>query len=359
MSRRATSKLVPEYFGISPQALHHGAQLAVAVLLGYFVAALAGLPERFWVVITVLIVMRADSDSTLDVGWERVRGTMVGCMAGMAGVALKQWGANPALVGLVIISLLAFASALVPMLRSAAVAALIILGAGELAGHSILQVALLRVLQIGIGVGVCVALALVTSRISTKARLQAGCASLVGRMAQQMQTFGARERPTEAQMESASAAVRSALQGLATLAVSADRSYPWTLKRFRPAAALGDRQHRRLAALTSRVVQDVATFNRVLYLLREANQQPLAHEAAASAGAALASVASCLSSSGQSTLDGLRQLSQRCAVDRQPGAAMLAAPLRLLLDDLQYLGNSMGGAGNAVPIKPLTTVQTD
>lgn len=45
--------------GLPVQTLRQGLQLATTVLLGYGIAAALGLPERFWVVITVLIVMRA------------------------------------------------------------------------------------------------------------------------------------------------------------------------------------------------------------------------------------------------------------------------------------------------------------
>lgn len=322
-----------------PQALHHGAQLAAAVLIGYFVAVALGLPERFWVVITVLIVMRADSGSTLDAGWDRVWGTVVGAVAGLLGVYLQHLGANSVVVTLLTISALAFASAAVPLLRSAAVAALIILGAGDLAGYSVIQVALLRVLQIGIGVGVCVALVLATSQVSTRTRLTAGCASLLGRLALQLQTHGLRAAPTPAQAQARSAAVRSALVRLATLAGSADRQFPWS----RPAAApLHAWHHRRIAELTSRVVQDSATLNRVLALLGASNEEHLAHEAAGAAGAALGSVAATVAAGEPPDLGALRQLSLRCADPARAGTVLLAAPLRLLLDDLHQLSDSVG-----------------
>ena len=323
--------------GLNPQALYHGAQLAAAVLIGYFVAVVLGLPERFWVVITVLIVMRADSGTTLDAGWDRVWGTVVGGLSGLVGVFLQHLGANAMVVTLATISLLAFGSAALPLLRSAAVAALIILGAGELAGYSVLQVALLRVLQIGIGVGVSVALALTTSRWSTQARLVAGCASLLGRLSLQLQMHGLRARPTEAQAQARSAAVRSALAGLETLATSADR----TFRGSRPVAVpRHERHYRRMAALTSRVVQDAVVLNRVLALLRECNEGHLAQEAASTAGAALRSVVGTLTAGGPPSLDALRRLAHHDAAHASAATAMLAAPLRLLLDDLHQLSAS-------------------
>lgn len=323
--------------GLNSRTLYHGAQLAVAVLIGYFVAVVLGLPERFWVVITVLIVMRADSGTTLDAGWDRVRGTVVGVLSGLMGVFLQHLGANALVVTLVTISALAFASAALPLLRSAAVAALIILGAGELAGYSVLQVALLRVFQIGIGVGVSVALAMVSSRLSTPARLLAGCASLLDRLSLQLQMHGLRAHPTEAQAQARSAAVRSVLAGLEMLAASADRTFHGLRP---PATPLHERHYRRIAALTGRVVQDAVVLNRVLVLLRECNEGHLAHEAASTASAALSSVVGCLSAGGAPSLDALRQLAHHDAAHASAGAAMLAAPLRLLLDDLHQLSAS-------------------
>jgi uncharacterized membrane protein YccC len=337
MSRAANMRLVLGHWGLTPAALHHGAQVAAAVVMGYFLAVALGLPERFWVVITILIVMRADSGSTMDAGWERVRGTLIGALSGLLGVYLQHLGANATAVTLSIISLLAFASAALPLLRSAAVAALIVLGAGELAGYSILHVALMRVMQIGLGVGVSVALTLLTSRFSTAARLKTGCAALLGRLSMQMQTHGTRARSSESQVEAAATAVRSALAGLATLAGSADRAFPWSRP---PAVPLQARHYRNMAALTTRIVQDSAMLKRILNLLGDSNAQPAAQEAAHTAGTALRNVASTITGNGPASLDELRQLTERYAAQASAGPALLLAPLRLLLDDLQQLSAS-------------------
>ena len=121
MSRAASMRLVLGHWGLTPAALHHGAQVTAAVAMGYLLAMALGLPERFWVVITILIVIRADSGSTMDAGWERVRGTVLGALSGLFGVYLQHLGANATAISLSIISLLAFASAALPLLRSAAV----------------------------------------------------------------------------------------------------------------------------------------------------------------------------------------------------------------------------------------------
>lgn len=339
------------FLNFKSPTLLHGLQLAGAVLLGYAVAVVLGLSERFWVVITVLIVMRADSGSTLDAGWDRIWGTLLGAASGLLGVYVQGLGASAVVVTLLIISGLAFASAAVPAMRSAAVAALIILAAGELPGYTAVQVALLRVMQIGIGVAVSVALVLLTSRYSTRARLSAGCAALLGRLALQLQTHGLRAMPSEAQAQVRSAAVRRVLQGLEMLASSADRRFPWSGPR---SGALHDRHHRRIAALTGRTVQDSVILDRVLTLLRQQNEEHLAQQAANAAGAALASAAGAVAGHGVPSLAALSQLARNCAAHASAGTSMLAAPLRLLRDDLQQLCASVNGAAAAPAATPST-----
>ncbi len=340
MSRADAAPRATGFFGVTPQALHHGVQLAACVLLGYGMAVALGLPERFWVVITVLIVMRADADSVVDAGWDRVQGTVVGAVAGLLGVYLQSVGANVMAVTLTIVSVLAFASAAQPLLRSSAVAALIVLGAGAIAGHSAMAVALLRVVQIAIGVGVCIVLALVTAQYSTRARLLAGGATLLGRLSLQLRMRGVRAAPTETQAEAGAMAVRTALQGLATLAHSADRRYPWTRTAGR---ALHERHHRRIAALLGRVVQDVAVLNRVLAMLGHTDDAPSAHAAAQAASAALNSVSLAIAGKGQPALDPLHQLVLVAEGEgTRSSATVLTAPLHLLLDDLQRLCASVG-----------------
>ena len=333
--------------GPSVQTLRHGMQLVVAVLLGYGLAAVLGLPERFWVVITVLIVMRTDAGSALDAGWDRVKGTVIGAAAGLPGVYVHQTGASGTVVTLAIVSILACGSAAIPMLRSSAVAALIVLGAGELAGHSATEAAVLRVVQIGIGVLVAVAVAQATSQYSTRGRLLGGCATVLRRLVLQLQTRGLRAHATEAQSEASGMAMRAALQGLVVLAGGADRKFPWS--RSKAAHPLHERHHRRIAALTARVVQDAVVLNRGLDLVRSGHKGQGERAAVEAANAALSSVANALASMGTVSVSfqALQQLARDCeAGDTEYAASgrLLAAPLRLLLDDLQKMCASTGAA---------------
>jgi hypothetical protein len=107
-----------------------------------------------------------------------------------------------------------------------------------------------------------------------------------------------------------------------------------------------------MAALTGRVLQDSVVLNRVLGLLRAEAAAALARVAADTSGAALRGVASVLSATGPAHLDALRQLASDCEAADSAGAAMLAAPLRLLLDDLQQLSSCAGAAADGAVISP-------
>ena len=143
--------------------VHHGLQLAAAIVAAYGISALLRLPESFWAVMSTLIVMRPSASATLDASRDRIAGTLAGAACGLFGVFLCHLGANALVLTLAIVAVLAFASATVPALRSAAVAVLIVMAAGDLPGHPALQTALLRVAQIVVGVGVATAIAIVSA----------------------------------------------------------------------------------------------------------------------------------------------------------------------------------------------------
>jgi uncharacterized membrane protein YccC len=144
--------------------VHHGLQLAAAIVAAYAISALLRLPESFCAVMSTLIVMRPSAGATKDASRDRIVGTLAGAACGLFGVLLCHLGANALFMTRAIVALLAFASATVPSLRSAAVAALIVMAAGNLPSHPVLQTALLRVAQIAVGVGVATAIAIVTAR---------------------------------------------------------------------------------------------------------------------------------------------------------------------------------------------------
>lgn len=332
--RSALRKLPP----FDAEKRHHGLQLAAAVVIAYFASAILGLPEHLWAVMTALIVLRPSSGGTWDAGWDRARGTLIGALGGLLGVFLEHHGAPPLATLLATVAVLSFASAASPALRSAPVAALIILGAGDIAGHSALQVAVVRVLQILLGVGVAMAVALASSRYRASTRFKTGSASLLQRLARQVRLAAVHAAPAEAEVEKAGAALRHALDRLSVLAAGADRE----TRLFRTTGAPNDpRFHRRVAGLTARIVQDAAMLSRVLRVVGVPSTSRLSHEAAEAAGTALASLGEWLAGRGQPALGALAQLNNTGHADAPPDA-LLAAPLHLLLGDLQHLAALIG-----------------
>lgn len=319
-------------FFMDEEKRHHGLQLAGAVVLAYVVARLVGLPEHFWAVMSTLIVMRPSSGGTLDAGWDRARGTMIGVLGGLLGAWLQQAGVNVIASTLVIVAMLSFVSAASPALRSAPIAALIVLAAGHLADHSALQAAELRVVQIAIGIGVAMAVSLVSSKYRAPVRFSKGCAALLHRMARQVQLASAGGQTDEADAEKAAAALRTGLDRLSMLAGSADRE-----SRFfrRKGAPTDGRIHQRVAGLIRRVVQDTSVLNRVL------RTHP-AQDAAKAASLALSSLGDALAGAGQPALGALQAVavsSSATSPDSPRADALLAGPLHFLLEDLQRLAS--------------------
>ncbi|MFH0134658.1 aromatic acid exporter family protein [Variovorax sp. VaC1] len=316
-----------------------GVQLAIAVAVAWLVSMALHLPESFWAVMSVLIVMRPSAGSTLDAGWDRVRGTAIGALCGIAGVYLQHHGAPvlPTTLGVVI--LLAFASAAAPGLRSAPVAALIILSAGGIPGHSALQVALLRMVQIGIGVGVALAISTVASEYHAGPRFDEGCAALLHGIARRTAALAGAARPAEAETERANAAIRAALVRLTILAGSADLEARW----WRRAATAGEsRAYRNKARLAARIFQDAVVLDRLFRRVPDPGADPVWHEASEAASAAVASMANALQGKGTADLSVLDRVATRHQGHLQRAGAtasnaLLAAPLCLLHDDLQRM----------------------
>ncbi|MBW8832615.1 MAG: FUSC family protein [Burkholderiales bacterium] len=337
-ARRALDLL--RKFSLDTQSRHHGLQLASAVVIAYVVAMTIGLPEQFWAVMSTLIVMRPHTGSTFDAGWERVLGTIAGALCGLLGVYSQHLGANPLAATLLIVSALAFVSAAAPALRSAPVAALIVLGSGDIAGHSALLVAMLRVVQIVIGVGVAMSIALLSSRHRACKRLQAACAAHLRSTAARLQPAAVHTPPTEAEAETATAAIHAALGGLNLLASSADRES----RLFRRGIASVDaRFYRRIAELTRGISQDAVVLRRILQIRAKRSDDRVSSDVAEVASGAIANVADVVAGRGQPDLVALERLTACHASgavgDASPctSTALLAAPLRLLLDDLQRL----------------------
>ena len=163
-----------------------GLQLAASVALSFLASGLLGLPQGFWAVMSALIVMRANPDATLDAGRDRVLGTVAGAFAGVAGIALFGDRGHAPVASLAIVCALAFLTAVRPALRSAPIAALIVLAATGSATQGPLHAALLRTAEIATGVVTSLVVAWLARHLGTRARPAAACAQLLRQLEQQL-----------------------------------------------------------------------------------------------------------------------------------------------------------------------------
>jgi uncharacterized membrane protein YccC len=78
--------------GTSTEAGRHALRLAVVAAIGEVVAQASGLPHGYWIVLTILIVLRPDYASTIYRGVQRAAGTVVGAGLGLATALLLHAG---------------------------------------------------------------------------------------------------------------------------------------------------------------------------------------------------------------------------------------------------------------------------
>jgi uncharacterized membrane protein YgaE (UPF0421/DUF939 family) len=210
--------------------------------------------------------MRTNADATLQAGWQRAAGTALGAACGLAGAALLHvHGLAPAAT-LGIVAVLAFATASWPTLRSAPIAALIVLSGASVVGVSAWQVAWLRVAEMGVGVGAGLFVAWAARWAGAVPDTHALCAGLLRQLAQQLtpqETSGA-NGTDDMQKEARAIEVRAAVRRLGTV-------------------VHGSRQDRDrvLLQLSTRLTQDVAMLSRALRESGQADTAPVARQAAA------------------------------------------------------------------------------
>lgn len=173
-------------------------------------------------------------------------------------------------------------------------------------------------------------------------RFDEGCAALLRGIARRM--AGAR-RPDDAEMERANAATRASLGRLALLAGSADLEARWW--RRAPRADTSSRGYRDKARLAARVFQDAVVLDRVVRQAKGAQADVFWQDAVRAAGTAVADVADALAGKGTPDLTALTRvasLQAMQAAQATPSRVLLAAPLCLLLDDLQRLQHCIASA---------------
>jgi uncharacterized membrane protein YccC len=310
----------------------HGLRLAIAVVVSFVVSTAFGLPESFWAVMSALIVVRPTAGSTLGAGWDRVRGTLSGTVIGLGGVWLHQVGIGSHTSTLAIIAIVAFLSAVVPAMRSAPISALIILDSGGIAGHSALDVAGLRAIEIAIGVATGVAISLVAFATHARERFADASAAWLRKAARQAAadlTGASDEVDRDARREQ----TRKELREIAELAVGADREARW-LKSIGRHPATIDRVA--CARVMVRLASDIGAVVRVAGCaptpLDEATRRSLADAVAT----ACETTAAAMTDPTTEARHGLSSLRRWSAVAESP-VAWIAPPSLLLLQDLRHL----------------------
>src|SRR6201996_7718542 len=78
--------------GTETEAGRHALRLAVVAGVGELIAQASGLPHSYWIVLTILIVLRPDYASTIYRGVQRAGGTVVGAGLGLATALLLHAG---------------------------------------------------------------------------------------------------------------------------------------------------------------------------------------------------------------------------------------------------------------------------
>lgn len=147
--------------------LRQAARVTAGCILAFLIERLLKLPQGYWAVFTVVIVMQGSIGGTLSAAVDRMKGTLLGAAVGGLAATLRPDTAL-GICGALAVSaaLTALAAALRPALRVAPVTAVIML-LSPIGGHMApLEAALLRVFEIFIGgvIGVGVSVLVLPAR---------------------------------------------------------------------------------------------------------------------------------------------------------------------------------------------------
>ena len=138
--------------------LRHAVRVSVAVGASFGLTSLMHLPQGYWAVFTAVIVVQTSIGGTITAAIERLMGTIVGGLVGVAAAYLKaQTILEEGLILSAAILILAFAAAVRPSLKVAPITAAIVLVGGSAIHMDPLIAALWRVADIMLGSAIGVA----------------------------------------------------------------------------------------------------------------------------------------------------------------------------------------------------------
>ncbi len=131
-----------------------------ACAVAYGVAALVGLPDRFWAMVTAVVVTQPALDATLSAGRDRIVGTMLGALAGLGVIEAARHGWPLFAMFWVALVPLAILTALWPNLRLGCITLVVVVLVPSSGGLSFAR-PLDRVLEILLGTLVSIAVSVV------------------------------------------------------------------------------------------------------------------------------------------------------------------------------------------------------
>ena len=145
----------------APQ-LQQAIRLLSASALAFALSTLFGIPEAYWSLITVIVVMQPDLSRTLAAGRDRVLATLLGAALGLGLIALRQAGLPTLPLFVAGLVPLACITAVWPAMRLSCTTLVIVLlipAEGDPFARP-----LFRVLDILVGALACVAISLLVFR---------------------------------------------------------------------------------------------------------------------------------------------------------------------------------------------------
>ncbi|HEY6500540.1 MAG TPA: FUSC family protein [Streptosporangiaceae bacterium] len=143
--------------GTSTEAGRHALRLAVVAAIGEVVAQATGLPHGYWIVLTILIVLRPDYASTIYRGVQRAAGTVLGAGLGLATALLLHAGPGVLVAAVGVTMTVAYAVFAVNYLLFAVFLTDFVVTLLALLGNTAEQTVVARL--IGTGIGAALALA--------------------------------------------------------------------------------------------------------------------------------------------------------------------------------------------------------
>jgi len=246
-------------------------RVTVAALVAFVLYHLFSLPQGYWAVFTVVIVMQSSIGGTLAASVDRMKGTLFGAAVG--GVCAALHPHTPLGLGVAMalaVAVTVFAAAATPSLKVAPVTAVIMLISPVGSSQGPLMAAALRVVEIAIGsfVGVLASALIFPSRSGRLAAAAASDALLalgdtLDRYALSLQTG-----PDERDQFHAQTRIRSNLAAVETAMEDAEREHASRLG--------GNRLSKALPRTLWRVRNDVVSISRALGPLPEGAAQALA-----------------------------------------------------------------------------------